>query len=206
MRRAALLALLLCACQTTAPGVGLPPPQVGSDAAEAAYQQTLARFSDHQELYSGFDTKMFAEATYQSPAFREARVKRQARFQEWPPAKLQQALLDEQTAAKQSIEFFFGAFVNDYHFDDFDRSNSVWRIALVTPEGQVGPLEVKRVGRADENMRAYYPYMSDFWVAYRIRFPLRFPNGQPVIPEGLKKLRLRVASSLGRADLVVAAH
>ena len=206
MKRLALLALLIAGCATTAPQVGSPPPQVESDAAEALYQKTVARYSDHQEIYAGFDTVLFGATTFQSLPFREARVRRQARFQEWPQAKLSAALDEEKAQATEAIEFLLGVHVNDYHYDDFDRRDSIWRIALATPAGEVTPISIERVGRADLNLRAYYPYMGDFWVAYRIRFPQTLANGTPMISDATQKLVLRIASSLGHAEFQVAAH
>lgn len=192
--------LSLSACSTVPPRIGEAPPVVQNDADEKAYQAILSRYSTHQELYEGFDTQLFSAATLQSWTFREARLKRQAEFLHWTPDVLAAQTAQERADDAKYVEYFFGALTNNPRFGDFDAKNSIWRIVLVTPQGQVLPSEVSRLGRADLNMRAYYPYMSDFWLAYRIRFPRTLANGQPTIPPDTRYVTLIVASTLGTAE------
>jgi hypothetical protein len=91
--------------------------------------------------------------------------------------------------------------VSDLHFDDFDKANSVWKLMLVTESTEAQPLNVRRAGRADLNMRAIYPYMDDFWIAYWVRFPRILANGSPVVASGTTRVKLRVASTLGRVEM-----
>jgi hypothetical protein len=197
---------LLGACASTPPVVGEPAPTLEDPKAEEAYVAVLDRYSGRAEIYDGFDTRIFTGATLQTAAFREARVRRQAIFQVLPAAKVEALLAEEMADAAKFNEFFLGVHVNDYRYDDFAQKRSIWRLALVTPAGEVTPVEVRRIGRTDLNIRAYYPYTSVFWVGYRVRFPTTFANGQPVIPQGAEQVMLRVASSLGQADLKVSAR
>ena len=209
MRRllvAAVLLGVLGGCANTPPVVGEPAPTLDDPKAEAAYTAVLDRYSGRQEIYDGFDTRIFAGATLQTPAFRDARVRRRALFQTLPAVKVEALLAEEQAEAAKFHEFFLGVHVNDYRYDDFSQRNSIWRIALVTPAGEVTPMEIRRIGRVDLNVRAYYPYTSLFWIGYRVRFPLTFSSGQPVIPEGTDQVLLRVASSLGSAELKMKAR
>ena len=209
MRRllvAVVLLGVLGGCANTPPVEGEPAPTLEDTRAEAAYLAVLDRYSDRQEIYDGFDTRIFAGATLQSPAFRDARVRRRAAFQTLPAVKVEALLAEEQAEAAKYHEFFMGVHVNDPRYDDFANKNTIWRLALVTPAGEVTPMEVRRIGRSDLNIRAYYPYASLFWVVYRIRFPLTFTGGEPVIPEGTQQVMLRVASSLGKVELKVQAR
>jgi hypothetical protein len=61
------------------------------------------------------------------------------------------------------------------------------------------------MGRANLHMRAIYPYLGGFWVAYQVRFPVTREDGSPVIPPGTERVTLRLASTLGAADLEVGA-
>jgi hypothetical protein len=197
---------LLAGCVTTPPSVGEQAPTLEDEQAEEAYQSVLAKYSGRQEIYDGFDTRVFAGATLQTPAFREARVRRRAAFQSLPANKVEQLLAEERTEASQVHEFFLGVHLNDFRYSDFDQKRSIWRLALVTPAGEVTPTRVVRVGRADLDMRAYYPYTGVFWVGWELQFPTTLANGQPVIPPGTQQVTLRMASSLGHADLTMAAE
>lgn len=197
---------LLAGCTTTPPTVGEQSPALPDEQSEQAYQDVLTRYTSRKEIYDGFDTRLFAGATLQTPAFREARVRRRAAFQVLPQNKVDELLAEERTESSQVHEFFLGVHANEYKYLDFDFKNSIWRIALVTPAGEVTPSRVVRLGRADLEMRAYYPYTGVFWVGYEVQFPLTFANGQPVIPPGTGQVTLRLASSLGKTDLTVNAQ
>jgi hypothetical protein len=204
--RLALALLALAGCARVPPSVGDPAPTLRDLEAERAYTKTLERYSDRGEIYALFDTRLFAGATLQTPAFREARVRRQAAFELLPPAKVDALLQEEMAQAAEAHELFLGVHVNESRYDDFDSRSSIWRVVLVTPSGEVTPLQVRRLGRADLPMRAYYPYVGGFWVGYRVRFPLQHADGTRVIPADSARVTLRLASSLGQLDLDVAAR
>ncbi len=196
-------ALLLGAfgCSLTPPALGERGPVVKDPETEKAYQAALARYTARAEIYDLLDTRIFAAATYQTWPFRQVRTHRLAVFQVQPAPVEQRHLAEERSEFESFHEFFFGVHVNNYRFDDFDRPNSIWRVALVTETVETTPLKVQRVGRADLNLRAIYPYLDDFWVAYRIRFPITTRNGDPVVPPGTSTVLLRIASTLGKAEM-----
>jgi hypothetical protein len=196
-----MLLLVASACSLSVPRVGEEGASVPSSAEETKYQGTLERYTDHAEVYDLLNTRMFTALTYQSWPFREARVHRMALFQVQPQPIVEKNLAAERAAFESFHEFFFGVHLNNSRYDDFDRRNSIWRIALLTDAGETTPSSVERVGRSDLNMRAIYPYMDEFWVAYRLRFPRQLPAGDPVIPPGTKRLTVRIASTLGKAEL-----
>lgn len=205
LRLGALL-MALTGCVSTPPTLGDAPPGFRDERQELGYQSVLEKYTDRAELYSGFDTVLFAAATFQSPAFREARVRRTAHFQALTRERVAELMGQELAEAGRTHEFFLGVHVSNYRYDDFDRASSIWNMVLVTPSGEVKPVSVERVGRADMELRAYYPYLGTFWVAYRVRFPTTFADGTPVIPPGAERVVLRMASSLGKVEMRVHAR
>jgi hypothetical protein len=193
-------------CRSTPPMIGDPPPRLEDPEAERVYREILDRYTGRDEIYAGMDTHLFAGATYQSWAFREARVKRMAQFQRMSVEEIQARLLEERSEWERFHVFELGAWTEDPRFDDFDSKTSVWRIALVANGVELLPVEVKREKRVDQNVRGLYPYMGLFWVKYRVVFPRHGPNGSPLLPSGTKGLTLRLASALGRADLYTRAE
>jgi hypothetical protein len=202
-RRLAWIAMLATAhCVRHPPIVGEQPPVLNNSSAESAYQDALARYSDRSEIYDRLDTRLFAAATYQSWPFRQARVQRMALFQVQPPPVVLKKLDLEKTEFDAFHDFFLGVHVNARRFDDFDRPNSIWRVSLVTPTAEASPASIERIGRSDLNMRAIYPYMDEFWEGYRVRFPRKLPDGTTLVLPETAKLTLRVASTLGKAEMV----
>lgn len=205
--RAAALLGLLAGCATVPPTIGDPAPQLVDRRKEQAYQEILERYTDRAEVYDGFDTRLFAGTTFQTTAFREARVQRLAEFKLLPPQRVEELLAEERAEVARFNEFFLGVHVNDSRFEDFARGKqSIWRLVMLTPLGEAEPVSVERIGRANLDMRAMYPYLGVFWVAYRVRFPKVQQDGTPIIPESASHVTLRLASTLGRAELRVHAR
>ena len=201
MRASALLLLLgVAGCAGTPPAIGEPGAELSDPRAEASYRAVLDFVSEHREVYSGLDTRLYCAATYQSSDFREARVRRQAMFQTWPEPKLQQALAQERSDAQQAHEVVFGVSIVDRRFDDFDSKSSIWRLSLATDQGEVTPITLKRVGRANQDLRAYYPYLGDFWSVYTVRFPTAV-NGRPLVGPTTKALLFRMSSTQGQVEM-----
>jgi hypothetical protein len=207
-RRLGLAGLLvaLAGCVSTPPTLGDPAPVLKDERQELIYQQVLERFTARDELYIGFDTVLFAAATLQTPAFREARIQRAATFKSLPRENSESLLAQELVEAQKTHEFFLGVHVYNYRYDDFDRPSSIWNMVLATPAGEVKPVSVERLGRADMEMRAFYPYLGTFWVGYRVRFPTTFADGRAVIPPGTERVVLRMASALGKVEMRVHAR
>ncbi len=201
MRAAGLLLLLGTAgCAMTPPAIGEPGAELADPKAEASYRTALARATEHREVYEGLDTKLYCAATYQSPEFREARVRRQAQFQTWPAEKLDRELARERTDAAEVHEIVFGVSMVDRRFDDFDSNKTIWRLSLVTDQGEVTPVGLRRVGRANQDLRAYYPYLGDFWTMYIVRFPVAVA-GKPLVGPATQALVFRMSSTQGQVEM-----
>ena len=196
--KVALLVLSVCAssCATA------PIPRIGGDAApavsdaadEAKYQSVLEAHTKSQAIYDNLDQKCFVHATIQSPRYVEARLAREAVFRSLPTDEIAKARVAEQARLSDATEFIMGTYTADYRWDDFQRPNSMWRIALVVGDRELTPISIVRVGRATADLRSFYPYLESFWVAYRVRFPkIEARSGETI--------RLKLSSSLGRAEL-----
>ena len=193
--RAFALAASLSGCVLVPPRVGEPPPVLADAAAERAYRAVLGVSSARAEIYAGLDPRAFVGMTWQSAAFREARTRREAAFGNWPDGALRTALERERALADEGEEFLLGVHVEDRRYDDFDRPGSAWRLVLEGPGGvEVFPTSVERVGRVGLPLRALYPYLGEFWVAYRVRFP--------VLRDAGRGFTVKLGSALGQAALV----
>lgn len=192
---AAALALLSACATGRIPRVpGDPPPAVADDAAERAYQAVLERYTSARGVYDNLESRLFFQATWLSPRFSAERVRREGLFKAWPKAELDQKLAVEQQRLSDATEFFFAVHANDYRYDDFDRPNTAWRMVLVVGGEELAPTSIERLGRTTFEMRSYYSYMENFWVGYRVRFPVR------TLKPG-ETMTLKLASAMGQAEL-----
>ncbi|MGO9830199.1 MAG: hypothetical protein ACLPJH_08650 [Myxococcaceae bacterium] len=199
-RLVACLALGLAGCNTLPPPmVGSPGPELGDAQANAEYHAVLDHYSAQRQIFIGFDTILFGGVTYESRSFREARIRRKDAFQAQPPEQLARDLQAVEAEPADFYEFTVGVYMQNPRFDDIGLPTSIWRLALVTPVGEVAPVLVKRLGHATINTRAYYPYMGDFWTVYTVRFP-RTVAERALVPPELPSFTVLLASSLGRAE------
>jgi hypothetical protein len=190
MRRALLpaLLLLLAGCR-----FGLPPagPAEGRDWTEARL-----RWSRSARLYDRFAAHAFVGAAYQSAALRRARVEQVATWRAMTESERKG--LAEAEAADGALweEFLVSMFTVDGQDNDLDLRQSIWRMALVVEgEGEALPAEVRGV-RPDAQLRELYPFIGDFDLVYRVRYP-RW-KGAPL--DG-RKFLLRIAGAEGQMDL-----
>lgn len=198
-----LLALVAGGCSNlTAPRAGVTPVPVLADrAAEAEYRSMLARHTRRAEIYDGLDARMFFAVTWESMAFRAARIDRSARFRSIPESERVSLLADEEAENAEFITFTMGVHANERRFDDFAVEGGLWRVALVTDAGEALPVSIERQARPGLGLRALYPYLDDFWVVYRLKFPARHENGTRVLPDESGRFLLRIASVVGRVEL-----
>ncbi|MFO0596906.1 MAG: hypothetical protein U0228_16445 [Myxococcaceae bacterium] len=188
----AWLALAGCATGHIPRVPGDPPPAVADAEAERNYQSVLERYTSERAVYDNLDTKIFFRATWLSRTFAEARVRREGMFKAWPTSELDAKWTAEQDRLKGVTEFFFAVHANDYRFDDFEKTNSMWRMVLVVNGEELPPATVERLGRTNTEMRSYFSYMESFWVGYRVRFAREV---------GGERFTLKLASALGKAEL-----
>ena len=197
---AVLLGLALACSSLPPPQIGSPGPELQDGDANAYYQNVLQHFSAQRQVFIGFDTILFGGVTYESPVFVDARIRRRDAFQAKPVDLLNKDLQAAQEELSGDFyEFTLGVYMQNPKFDDIGQQGSIWRLALVTPTGEFPPLLVKRLGHANMNTRAYYPYMGDFWNVFQVRFP-KSVDGRPVAPPEVGTFTVLLASSIGRAE------
>jgi hypothetical protein len=204
MNRLAALAvsgLLGVGCSTARiPKVpGDPPPALRDGPREVAYQTVLERYTSSRAIYDLLDTRLFVQATWQAPAFVEARLSRVREFRALSTAEAAVRRDAELARLDGVTEFFVGIHANDSKLDDLDRGDSQWSLALVTADHEASPIAIERLGRSDTQLRSVYSYMESFWVGYRVRFArVELRPGQ--------SMTLRVSSAVGRAELAFTAR
>jgi hypothetical protein len=87
----------------------------------------------------------------------------------------------------------------DRRENDLDRGKkSVWRVVLVDEQGkEIEPLEIVKDKRPTMTVRAEYPVLGDFAVAY----VARFPREAAVLGPNAHAVKLRMSSERGGVEL-----
>ncbi len=161
LRLAALL-VLVAGCRT----LPFPEPQL-----EGEYGQVLFKWTRNVALYSGLETRGFCRIAYLSPELVDAQAKKISEMRAEPPDEAQRTR--ERLRAQASTPTVFAVFYTpDKQSNDWNEKGSVWRIVLNLGLGQVEPQRIERIERPfNAELRALYPYLDDYSVAYVIHFP-----------------------------------
>lgn len=170
---AAIIAVTTFSCRT----LPFPDPHL-----EGEYGMALKQWTRAVALYSGLETRAFVRLVYLSPQFVEAQAKQLSKMRAELPdqaAATLQKLRDE----NRNPSFFAVTYIPDKTANDWQNKDSVWRIALNLGFGEQSPSSVTRFEPPfNAELRALYPYVDDYSVAYRIQFP------QPGPPPGGQQL------------------
>ena len=173
MRPAAVLALALGGC-------ALFPPQPVPTTREGEWAAERDRFTRGGKAYDRLDDRVFATATYQAPSVREARVERLAEWKAMTAEERERLVAAERADGEQWEEFLLAFYTNDRNSNDLASTRSVWRLALVVEGGgEVLPAGRPEIVRSDATIIGLYPYVGQFDIVYRVRFP-RWKGERPL--------------------------
>jgi hypothetical protein len=206
MKRLAAVLLLACAsCGTSATTGELPHVLRAEEAPrwrEREYGETLKRYTKSAAIYDGFDQRVFATATWRSPAFRAAYLAAEAEMLVLGPADRAARAAQDEADGREFTDLVLGFYTPQASWNELAVPNGLWRIELIGKGGEpIAPLRIERTDRPDANFSAFYPYLGPFWVAYRLRFPRLDAEGRPLVPESAPEFMLRLVSAVGKVEL-----
>ncbi|MCA9665682.1 MAG: hypothetical protein KC503_08840 [Myxococcales bacterium] len=201
-----MLALALSAaaaaygCAAPNPIVSLAPPAKAP--VSDSYPDQLRRWTRFGRIIKQLDTPLKVHATLFAPEFASAYVSRYSDLFKLPPAKRAKLAEEQRKSWETSFPLVFAAATHDWTWNDFDRKDSVWRVALVNDGGaQVSPQTIKRVRRQTATTKSFFPYVAEFYEVYEVRFPRALPDGRALVDGDTKSLLLRFAGPLGQTEL-----
>jgi hypothetical protein len=196
----ALLALSLAGCSPNKVSLrGGPREYVATD-----YEDVLERWTRTEDLITlaELDNLLQTTATFESWDFRWAYVVRYVedyRLTIEQRKKLLEKTLDE---TKQGHHFFVAITGGERRFNDLTKPDSAWIVRLIDSTGnETAPEEISIIKRPNAIEQTYYPYITVFHQAFRIRFPQVRADGRPTISPNAEWVGLRFAGAQGNSEL-----
>jgi hypothetical protein len=162
------------------------------------YDAVMTEWTREARSYAGIDLQLLVVATYRSDPFETAYVSEYSKIHKLDPLETERMKGDQAKGTRQYYQFLVAAYVPEKRLDDFGRDDSIWRIYLTVDNRRIEPTEVKKMKFADAKIAHFFPYVTPWKSAYRIRFPK--PHGQPENSIG-KKIRLDIAGVAGNVSL-----
>ncbi|MGE0787076.1 MAG: hypothetical protein AB7S26_15490 [Sandaracinaceae bacterium] len=141
-------------------------------------------------------------ATFESWEFRWAYVVRYASDYSLTTEERTRLLRSSLSDAEDRHRFFVTMVGNRFTESDLTGERSAWRVLLVDEAGrQTRPVEIDRMRSPGAAERVYFPTVNPQRHTYRIAFPTRHPNGEPVIAPDAQRIRLRFTGAEGSVQL-----
>lgn len=198
MRHALLSLAALAGCATVPAPIALTdePPR---GAPVAGYAEVTAGWTRHGALRARFEEALAVDAIVKAPAWRVAHAHREADVRGLDAAGRAALVAQAEADARGPYEVALLVTTWDRRENDLQRgARSVWRTVLVDDDGrEVEPLEIVRDKRPPQVVRADFPSLGDFAVAY----VARFPRTTPLLGPTVRRLRLRMTSARGGVEL-----
>lgn len=168
----------------------------------ADYDRVMWRWTRNARIFRSLNTPLRAYATLQAPDFSDAYAALRGKM--FHLNAQHRKALREQLARRwqDGFDFVVAAATRDMRYNDFDRANSVWRITLNTSDRQqVDASEIRRVRPISPIWTQFYPYTTEFYQLYMLKFPRQLPDGRPLLRENVNELVLRFDGPLGHAAM-----
>ncbi len=167
------------------------------------YSEVLGKWTRSARVYEGLESRLYMNATYKSPEFREAYIDRYVESYELGEDYREALAVREAEQAEKYNEFFFTAYTPVENWNDFDRKDSVWRLYLEDDAGaKLSPVSITRLEGSDPVVREFFPYFDLWSYAYIVKFPKYSETGAEPIPgEGTGAIRLVATGVLGKGEL-----
>jgi hypothetical protein len=188
-------------------GQGCVSPQLASLAPASTplqkgdYGPVLKTWTRQEEIYQGFDVRLFLHATYHAPAFRRAFAIAFPDIYGHGGEITRRELVDLSGNIENYHTFFVSAYTPEKKWNDFEQEDSIWRFSLIGDGSvEVGPEEIVLI-KIDENIKTVFPYIDRFDQVYLIRFPMVDELGQTVVGPSTEKFQIKIVSALGQAHL-----
>jgi hypothetical protein len=194
------------ACGTAKPPVvdfSLAPEDYRSEDYPIVYE----RWTRHEKVTANLESALEVWATYKSRDYREAFVAHYGEAYSMGDAERERLRQSQHEAAATTYEFMVTAQSANYKWNDLEKKNSPWRVALVDGAGrEITPDEFRVEKLPDLFEREFYPVKTPFTKTYVARFLRSAGKDEGFAGERSGRIVLRFAGPLGRADLIWSAR
>lgn len=166
------------------------------------YDAVYLRWTRHDYVLLDADKALEVWATLKSWDFREAYVERYASDYALTAADRETLRKGQLDSLHKFYEFHVTAQSTDLKWNDLDKANTAWRVALLDAQGHElssEPVKLQRLPDAYE--RAFFPAKTAFTKTYSVRF-IAPAEGSDFAGAKSGALMLRFTSPIGRIELV----
>jgi hypothetical protein len=165
------------------------------------YEAVYTRWTRHEYVLRDADKALEVWATLKSWDFREAYVERYASVYALTAADRETLRKGQLDSLHKYYELHVTAQSGDLKWNDLDKANTAWRVALIDALGHElssEPVKLQRLPDAYE--RSFFPAKNAFTKTYNIRFIA--PADSDFVGAKSGSLMLRFTSPVGRIEVI----
>lgn len=169
------------------------------------YDSVLKRWTREETLilFDELERALTVTATFETWDFRWAYTIRYAQDYRLTIPQRQRLLSQALNETRKEHEFFVTLYGAQQRFNDLTEADTAWIVRLIDDTGnETAPAEIEAVRKPTILERRYYPYVTVWRKAFRIRFPTTGASGKPSIATKAQWMGLRFAGAWGNFDLV----
>jgi len=167
------------------------------------YPQQVLKWTRHGHVRFDFDEALSVDATLHAPEFRAAYAEKWVAQFSLVGAEAEKVRSDFFADVADVWEVHLESASHTHDEDNFKPERHLWHLALVTDQGrEVSASEIKIDKEKRDVATALYPHATVFSRGWRVRFPRKLADGQPLIEAGTRRLTLRIAGPHGSTDIV----
>ncbi len=167
------------------------------------YPTVFARWTRHIKLVQDIGTAMEIWATFMSWDLRQAYVAKYAKTYDLDPSDRDQISASEREEARAVYEIHLVAQSTNDRWNDFDRTNSAWRLALVDGTGaELAPTSIKVEKLPEVYEDEFFPTRTPFSRTYTVRFARPQDSSETFVGPASGRMILRLDSPIGKLEAV----
>lgn len=201
------VAALIAGCR---PGpVSMAEPRDTPRGKESEYRAIQKHWTRHGHVINDFDEALTVDATLHGPEMRAAYVEKYISVYKLGPDDAARTRAQLTAEVADVWEIHLQSSSHNIDVDNFAPAKKLWRITLLDDRGRsVTPTEIKLVRERPEIIDSFYPfpgqktYVGTFTRSWRLHFPKKHADGEPLVGPDTKRLILRLAGPQGSTDLV----
>jgi hypothetical protein len=175
----------------------------GTGGTGPGYFKILDSWTRVEKIYEGFEPRLLLKATYKNRSFRYAYIDRYADDYKLTPRHRDAMRAKALEISELYNEFILAAHTPTDRWNDFEESDSIWKLYLEDNLGnRLTPISIDKLDAKDPLLQEFFPYIGLWSSIYIVRFPKYSEASTESIPgEATDYLRLTVAGALGSGEL-----
>lgn len=135
-------------------------------------QEDVRRNVRTEKVYRELDTIFIADVFYYDQRINQDYIQASLGKGWLDAAQAEKMMAESKDREQKEVEFIAGVYTSDKRWNDFEKENSMWKVALQTPDGRwVAPSSIEKLKLEKMRDAHLFPFLTEWKFIYRITFP-----------------------------------